>query len=113
MLPKAFRLTGQDAFTAVLREKRYASFRELSLQWRSNHLLLTRVGFIVPKKHFPAAVDRHRAKRLLREAMRRELFPLRSGFDMIIMYRFRPDRVCFASVAESLETLLRKHNFLA
>lgn len=48
---------------------------------------LARLGIVAAKKHLPRAVDRNRAKRLMREAFRAcpNLFP--SGWDIAVVVR--------------------------
>lgn len=112
MLPAPFRLSDKKAFAAVFREGAYAARRELSIKWRPTHLSQTRVGFVAGKKIFPRAVDRHRAKRLLRESMRRHLFQLRPGFDIIVLCRYAPESLDTGFDEGILQTLLEKNNLL-
>lgn len=112
MLPAAFRLSDKDAFSKTFQEGYYASLHEFGLKWRPNQLSQTRIGFAAGKKIFPKASMRNRAKRIAREAVHHHLFQLRSGFDIIILYRHKPEHFILTESIRALGTLLAKHNLL-
>ncbi|MDD5083854.1 MAG: ribonuclease P protein component [Candidatus Moranbacteria bacterium] len=112
MLPASSRLSHKKAFAIVFKEGQYAAHGALSIKWRSTHPSQTRVGFIANKKNFTKARARNRAKRLLREATRPLLFQLRPGFDIIILYRYKPEQLDLDTVAGMLRMLLEKNNLL-
>ena len=112
MLPILSRLSHTKSFAIVFKEGRYAASQELSFKWRKNNLPYSRVGFVVSKKNFTKAVDRNYAKRLLREAMKTKLFALRAGFDIIVLYRYKPEHVRLDALAKNLHLLLEKNNLL-
>jgi ribonuclease P protein component len=112
MLPAPYRLFSKTSFAIIFKEGLHASYGALSIKWRSTHQAKTKVGFIASKKNFAKACDRNRAKRLLREAMRAELFQLRANFDIIVLYRYIPERLDFDTIAKTLHTLLEKNNLL-
>jgi ribonuclease P protein component len=113
MLPKSFRLSTAQDFTRIFREGRFANDGELSIQWIfSAHLTTPQVGFIASKKNFPEASARNRAKRLLREALRPNLFQLRQGFAMIVLYRYKPQSMEYTALTRRLHTLLLNNNLL-
>lgn len=112
MLPILSRLSHPKSFAIVFKEGYYASSQELSLKWRTTHLPHSQVGFVVSKKNFAKAVDRNYAKRLLREAMKPELFALRAGFDIIVLYRYKPEHLKLDNLKKNLHLLLEKNNLL-
>lgn len=61
--------------------------RFLVLWWRHNDSEVTRLGVVASRKSFRRAVDRARAKRLLREAFRLNRHRLRIGVDVILVAR--------------------------
>ena len=54
-----------------------------------NGLDYPRLGLVIPKSHLPCAVDRNRAKRLLREWFRRNQARL-GGCDLVVRVSTRP-----------------------
>lgn len=79
---KAQRLRGQSIaeVLAVARPRRAGT---VSLQVNGNGKNYSRLGLIVPKRFLPRAVDRNRAKRLLREWFRRNQ-TLLIGRDLLV-----------------------------
>ncbi len=59
----------------------------LVLRWMPNGGDRTRVGVIAAKRVFHLAVERSRARRLLREAFRLERPRLKVGYDLVLMGR--------------------------
>jgi ribonuclease P protein component len=112
MLPVRFRLSGRDSFESVFREGYYGTHRSFGLKWRKNGLGTTRIGFSAGKKLFPTAAGRNRAKRFAREAVRAHLPRLLSGYDIVILYRYPPDRFVFKEGAGQIGILLERHNLL-
>lgn len=112
MLPAPFRLSSPLDFATVLKGESYGSLQAISIKWRSTHLSQPKVGFIASKKNFPKAIDRNRAKRLLREAMRAELFQLKPGFAIIVLYRYKPDHLSLEILTQNIHALLKKNNLL-
>lgn len=73
MLPKKFRLTKKNAFTATYRVKHSCYCRGVALFAglpKKNTEEVTRAGFVVSKKTHKRAVKRNRLKRLIRENYR-------------------------------------------
>lgn len=61
----------------------------MSARVRPNGLDYPRLGLVIPKNHLARAVDRNRAKRLLREWFRRNQARLR-GCDVVVRVSTRP-----------------------
>jgi ribonuclease P protein component len=57
-----------------------------------NGLEYSRLGLVVPKRLLPRAVDRNRARRLLREWFRRNQTPL-VGKDLLVRLSVRPGQL--------------------
>lgn len=66
---KAQRLIGKDV-ALVLASGKPRRERNVSMQVRANGMAFARLGLIVPKRVLARAVDRNRARRLLREWFR-------------------------------------------
>lgn len=66
---KAQRLNGPDIIRLLASGKARRE-RNVSIQIRSNGMAFARLGLIVPKRVLARAVDRNRARRLLREWFR-------------------------------------------
>jgi ribonuclease P protein component len=89
---------------ATLRKGRTRRAARLRLSLRENALPLSRLALVVPKRLLPRAVDRNRARRLIREAFRRNQ-GLLTGLDLVV----RLDSPCGERALEhgEIEALLR------
>lgn len=87
MLFKRNRLKKRENFQRVIKEGKTLASEGIRIFWRENGLELSRFGVIVGKKVFSKAVSRNRHKRLLREALRRNLSIFRPGFDIVILLK--------------------------
>ena len=79
---RAQRLRG-DAIAQILAVARPRRAGSVSVHVRPNGLDYSRLGLVVPKRLLPRAVDRNRAKRLLREWFRRNQTVL-VGRDLLV-----------------------------
>ncbi len=66
-----------------------------------------RFGFVVGKK-VGKAVERNRAKRLLREAVRRRLDRIVKGWDIILIARGGAENAEYADIEQAVENVLRR-----
>lgn len=82
--PKSSRLKLASDFRELLRNGK--SFREngLALYVRKSNAHQSRLGIIVSKKVLSRAVDRNRAKRIIREYYRKEKSNFQNTVDLII-----------------------------
>lgn len=88
---KAQRLRG-EAIAQILAATRPRRAGSVSVQLRLNGLDYSRLGLVVPKRFLPRAVDRNRAKRLLREWFRRNQTVL-IGQDLLVRVSTRRSRL--------------------
>jgi ribonuclease P protein component len=75
------------------------------LVYRSNDLNTSRL-LITLRKKFGTAVERNRARRLVKEAYRNQKYGIRSGYDIaFVVYR---KGMSYAETAEALISLLKQ-----
>lgn len=107
MLKRPFRLK-KELMAGIFRSGRRATLGPWIIIFLPNQSPATRFGFVATAKIFPSAVLRHKAKRIAREIIRNIVPGPRRGYDIIVMYRFRPEAWNFPELSASLETLLKK-----
>ena len=86
LLPGPFRLDSSK-YKAVFAEKRSFYGQTLTIWVARMPDAGRRAGVVVSKRNFRHAVDRNRAKRLMREAFRLSRHRLEPGVDMILIAR--------------------------
>ena len=88
MLKSANRLKNKKDFLFVYRSRLRAHFPEIAIQWtaRKNNQLPSRFGIVVSNKISKKAVEKNRAKRLLREVIRNLIKQgnAPAGFDCVV-----------------------------
>lgn len=105
------RLRRNEDFQRVRREGRSYSSPWLVLVVAPNGLDHTRFGFAVGKR-IGKAVARNRAKRRLREAVRRQQPQVAPGWDVVLIARESMADVPFAELAQAVAQLLRRARVL-
>ena len=88
---KAQRLRG-EAIAEILAVTRPRRAGSVSVQVKPNGLNYPRLGLVVPKRFLSRAVDRNRAKRVLREWFRRNQ-TLLIGRDLLVRLGTRPSQL--------------------
>ncbi len=112
MLPKSSRLTQSDDYARVRKIGRSRAHPLLILASAPHEAGFVRVGLTVGKK-VGTAVQRNRAKRLLREAARAVLPRIASGQDIVLIGRPETAASGLAEVSSVLEMLLRRGGLLS
>jgi ribonuclease P protein component len=113
-MERALRLTYDADFRRVRTQGKSWAHPFAILCALPNNLPHNRYGFSVSKR-LGGAVVRNRVKRLLREAVRttpKEVGPLVSGFDVILIARPPIIGHTYAEVCEAVRTLLRRAKLL-
>lgn len=86
MLPPANRLTGKSSFDEVKLNGTTFQSKSFGLAVRKRgDSKPTRFGFIVSTKLSKSAVERNRARRILRESVRLNLGKITNGFDIAFL----------------------------
>lgn len=86
-LERSRRITSSKIFEEVLRRGRCAAGRLMIMRVLPSTEGISRLGVIAAKRTLPRAVDRSRAKRLLREAYRLHRYELAEGYNMVLVAR--------------------------
>lgn len=112
MLKRMSRLT-KDRMAGIFRTgRRVAQGPWLLVFQSSGETRASRFAFVAPAKTFPDAYARHRAKRIAREIVRTHLDRFLPGYDIVVMYRFPPERWDFQELSDSLGALFVKQSLL-
>jgi ribonuclease P protein component len=84
MLPDPNRLRKTKEIERVFKEGRGLKEGSLLLKVAPNSLKLSRFAFVAGQKASKKAIERNKAKRILREIIRSRLAEIKSGFDVVI-----------------------------
>ena len=112
MLPKVNRLKKKKDFERVFKKGKGFGEKFLALKILRNNKGKSRIGFIVPKKHFKKAVLRNKLKRQLREQIKKRLPKIKESQDIVIITKPGLQNLDFWEIDKMLETLLLKANVL-
>ncbi|HEX7234090.1 MAG TPA: ribonuclease P protein component [Nitrosospira sp.] len=103
--PKSHRLRQADEFSSVLRLRCSANGEFLQVFAKPNNLVHSRLGLIIAGKVERLAVNRNRAKRLLREIFRTRQQEL-AGLDLVVRLRCRVPQSSIVRMAREAEMLM-------
>lgn len=113
MLPKEHRLPGKALIRRLFQRGESAYSGNISFRYLENRLSVSRFSLVAGKRVFPRAVDRNRAKRLLREALRLHLTSVRPGYDGVFFYTRKPENmVHFEQVSRDIVAILQRSRLL-
>lgn len=106
MLPTQHRLRKSQQFAQIIRKGKRSGNRYLVIHHLTGQLetKVPLVGFVVPKKALPRAVDRNRVKRQLRAIISRYISHLPEGLGMVI----RVSGLCRGQTSADLEKYLQQ-----
>jgi ribonuclease P protein component len=108
MLAKKNRLVKRTDFSAIYAKGTYAASDGLAIKYLRSGLMETRLGFPIGKNFSKKAVERNKARRILREAVRLNLAALKPGFDIVIMPRPGFEKNASRKVADILKSIFKK-----
>jgi ribonuclease P protein component len=106
--PICARIRDTNRFRQIFDNGQCLRGRSLVLWWIQGDPGNWRLGVVASKRTFPRAVDRARAKRLIREAFRLQRAEWSSGGDLVIVARRAILRMNCQSVAEELTRIVGK-----
>ena len=110
-MQKRFRLTRTDDFKRVRQTGKSYAHPLVVLVTQSNQAKNVRVG-VTAGKTIGTAVQRNRAKRLLREAMRPLIPNIALGYDLILVARSKLVTSTLADTRSALTNLFQRANIL-
>jgi ribonuclease P protein component len=108
---RKFRLTSPKDFKRVRRTGKSYAHPLVVLLARPNQLTRSRFG-VTTSRSVKHAVDRNRAKRLLRETLRRRLTTIRPGWDILLIARPRLALASWQTVQQVIDDLLAQANLM-
>ncbi len=100
-------LSRQKDFDAVYKKGRSVSSRYVVLFYMKNRLGYSRISFLASRK-VGNSVRRHRAMRLMREALRLSGQVIKPGFDLVIVARSSITDAGCGDVTRSVVTVLKR-----
>ena len=106
-MKRSYSLREGSDFQRVWEKGKSWSHPLIILRALANGTPASRFGFVVGKK-VGKAVERNRAKRLMREAVRHRLAGITPGWDIILIARREADGADFQAVDAAVETLLTR-----
>jgi ribonuclease P protein component len=111
MMPAIRSLTSSQAFQKVYREGKGVADGSIAMRFRAREDPDLGMG-IVAGKRFGSAVERNRAKRLLREFFRLNQERIREGFDLVVIARRGMRGLSYKETEGRLLELLRRAKLL-
>jgi len=112
MLPDPNRLKKTKEIERVFKEGRGLKEDSLLLKVAPNNLGLTRFAFVAGQKASKKAVERNKAKRVLREIIRSRLADIKPGFDVVITALQGSAGKNFENLERTVIKLLKKTGLL-
>jgi ribonuclease P protein component len=112
-MKRRYRLAESSRFRRVRQEGTSYAHPLLVLMCMPNQRAASRCGVAVSKRAAGNAVDRNRAKRRIREAIRLQWDAIEPGWDMVWIARPGVNEAEFSTLQEAATRLLRRARLLA
>ena len=114
MLPKENRLRDTTLIKTLFKRGYTTSGKFLFIRFLPNHKNTTQIAVMVGLKYSKLATRRNRLKRLIREALRKELTNIKPGYDLLI--GILPSRVnsstTLAELSPDLKNILNNSHLI-
>lgn len=108
MLPKKYRLTGQQNFKKIAKKGKCFFIKELKIKYLKNNLTHPRFAFVVSSKIDKRATVRNKIKRRLREIVFQNLKKIKKNLDFLIIVKPEVKNLDFWQMKEILEKAFKK-----
>jgi ribonuclease P protein component len=108
MLPSIFRLKKKRDFERVFDLGRALAGKFFILRHSSNELAITRFGCVISAKVSRRATDRNKLKRQVNEIIRLSLEKIKTGFDVVIIFKRSAPGSEYQALEKDLISLLIK-----
>ncbi len=110
MLPLKNRLKKKKDFEKVLKQGENIRGSVMYFKVLKTKEPEPRIGFIVSKKVSPKAVERNKARRRMKEAVRSSLDSLKKGTDIVIIALPKIKEKSFEEIKEEIQKTFKKIN---
>ncbi|KKU55846.1 MAG: Ribonuclease P protein component [Candidatus Moranbacteria bacterium GW2011_GWE2_47_10] len=114
MIHKENRLKKKEDFQKTYLKGKFFSLGQINIRFARNDKEVSRIGFVVGKNYSKKAVDRNRARRLLRASASELIERVLPGFDIVMGIR-KPlpgKKTDKESISLALEKMLEKNKLL-
>lgn len=109
MLPAAFRLRKNSEIQQVFRQGQFAYSQFLCLKFRPNDQKISRIALSIGTKYSAQAVQRNRAKRILRSSISKNLSQLQPGYDLVFYFKpVAPEKIDTETIEKLLNDVLKR-----
>lgn len=95
-------------FSRVYRKGKYFSGKYLTINVLENIYATNRIGISVSKKAFKSSVKRNLYRRRIKEILRREVFNLKQGYDMVFVVKKDQEIPSYREIEKEIIDLLEK-----
>jgi len=110
MLPKKFRLKGRKEIQRVISQGKKITLENSDIYFIKNNLDYCRFCIVAKKKVFKKASQRNRAKRLVRESIRKNLKNLNLSYDFVVFAKESIFKKKLTDIATEFKNFFNKLN---
>lgn len=115
MLPANYRLKDKKVFNAVFCKGEKIANEVLIMKFRPGFPQKTIFGFSVGLKFSKKATERNKVKRLMREAVRKNLENIKPGYEIVFLVnsKYPYEKISFSLMQEKTENLLKQAKIIS